>query len=465
MNLDEIISQPEGNTLDFKRDLSSIQGVVKTIAAISNTASGRVIVGVADDKTLVGLKDPLKDEERRARAIVDSIEPLLLVNIRHASRGAESVLVVDVPFSPRPYHLRSEGPDRGTYVREGSTNARADAATISELRRLAASQSYDLEAIPAVLCDELDDARLQAAFAGSLTSSKFRTLGIGCEYGGQLVATRAGVVIFGTDEQRLEHARDARLRCAAFRGTNKSDFIDRAPEFDGMTVLEALDALDSFLRRNLRSGAAFGDGIRRRNIDDYHRGALRELVVNAIAHANYASTGTPISIQLFADRLEIINPGRFPPGTTVQSFKEGMSKIRNRGIADVLHHLDIMETWGSGYSRIQLSFAEGYPEPTWQEVGGSLKVTVPVHPHQAGGLTESKVVRAPAPSRRRDRRGEITDYLRPLQEGTSANDIAQAIGLQSRQTRTWLERMEAEGTIAVDALAATDPNRRYRLKH
>jgi len=47
----------------------------------------------------------------------------------------------------------------------------------------------------------------------------------------------------------------------------------------------------------------------------------------------------PISIQLFADRLEVISPGRFSPGTTVQSYKEGMSKIRNRAIADILHHL------------------------------------------------------------------------------------------------------------------------------
>ena len=188
---------------------------------------------------------------------------------------------------------------------------------------------------------------MKAAFSGALSSSKLRTLGIACQYSGRHVATRAGVILFGTDEQRREHARDARMRCAAFRGIDKSEFIDRAPEFDGLTVLEALDALDVFLRRNLRSGAAFGDGLRRQNIDEYHREALRELIVNAIAHANYASTGTPISIQLFADRLEVISPGRFPPGTTVQSFKEGMSKIRNRAIADVLHHLDIMDTRGT----------------------------------------------------------------------------------------------------------------------
>ena len=306
---------------------------------------------------------------------------------------------------------------------------------------------------------------MKAAFSGALSSSKLRTLGIACQYSGRHVATRAGVILFGTDEQRREHARDARMRCAAFRGIDKSEFIDRAPDFEGLTVLQALDALDLFLRRNLRSGAAFGDGLRRKNIDEYHHEALRELVVNAIAHANYASTGTPISIQLFADRLEVISPGRFPPGTTVQSFKEGMSKIRNRGIADVLHHLDIMETWGSGYSRIRRSFAEGYPEPTWQETGGSVKVILPVHPHYATEIVDDakrpdKTVATspPRPPRRHHR------VPRALQRDASVGDIAQAIGLKPRQTRIWLERMEREGTIAVrGGQASTDPNRRYHL--
>jgi len=465
MNLDQIIAQPEGDTLDFKRDLSSLAKVVKTVAAIANTANGTVIVGVDDDKIVVGLKDPLKDEERLARAIADSIEPLLLVNIQHASRENASVLVVDVPFSPRPYYLRAQGPETGVYVREGSTNTKADPATIAELRRQAASQSFDLEAIPSVASADLDQTRLKAAFSGALASSKLRTLGIACQYSGRQVATRAGVILFGTDEQRREHARDARMRCAAFRGIDKSEFIDRAPEFDGLTVLEALDALDVFLRRNLRSGAAFGDGLRRKNIDEYHREALRELIVNAIAHANYASTGTPISAQLFADRLEVISPGRFPPGTTVQSFKEGMSKIRNRGIADVLHHLDIMETWGSGYSRIRRSFAQGYPEPTWQEIGGSIKVVLPVHPHYATEiLDDGSSTRRRPPRVRRDRREDIIAYLKPLQHGASVGEIAQVIGLQPRQTRTWLARMEREGTIAVPGRgAATDPHRRYQL--
>jgi ATP-dependent DNA helicase RecG len=462
MNLAQLIAQPEGNTLDFKRDLSSIAKVVKTIAAIANTANGTLIVGVADDKTVAGLKDPLKDEERLAGAVADSIEPLLLVNIQHASQGEQSVLVVDVPFTPRPYYLRKEGPQHGVYVREGSTNTRADPSTVEELRRQAASQSFDLEAIPSVSSDDLDQVRVKAAFSGALSSSKLRTLGIACQYSGRQVATRAGVILFGTDTQRHEHARDARMRCAAFRGIDKSEFIDRAPEFDELTVLQALDALDVFLRRNLRSGAAFGDGLRRQNIDEYHREALRELVVNAIAHANYAATGTPISVQLFADRLEIISPGRFPPGTTIQSFKEGMSKIRNRGIADVLDHLDIMETWGSGYSRIRRSFAQGYPEPAWQEIGGSVKVVLPAHPHYAAGSGK----RAQGAQRRSreasDRRKVILEFLSRHGEASTA-EIAAHIGLTTRATRDRLHRLEADREAVATDHPLNSPQRRWTL--
>jgi predicted HTH transcriptional regulator len=124
-----------------------------------------------------------------------------------------------------------------------------------------------------------------------------------------------------------------------------------------------------------------------------------------------------------------------------------------------------METWGSGYSRIRHSFAEGYPEPTWHEVGGSVKVLLPVHPHYAREILDGESATRRVPRTvRRDRREAIVAYLRPLQQDASVGEIAQAIGLKSRQTRVWLERMERDGTVTVRGeRAATDPNRRYRL--
>src|SRR4051794_5095988 len=109
MTVAEILEQAEGATLDFKRDLSSLDKVIKAIVAIANTANGTVVVGVDDDKVVRGLSEPLKDEERVARAVADSIEPLLLVDIRHATADGAALLIVEVPFTPRPYFLKQKG--------------------------------------------------------------------------------------------------------------------------------------------------------------------------------------------------------------------------------------------------------------------------------------------------------------------------------------------------------------------
>jgi ATP-dependent DNA helicase RecG len=456
MNIQQLIAQPEGSTLDFKRDLSSLEKVVKTVAAIANTANGMVIVGVSDDRSVFGLKDPLRDEERLARAIACTIEPLLLVDIKHSTAEGKAVIIVDVPFAPRPYYLTSAGPVDGVFVREGSTNTRADPATIEELRRQGASRSFDLESVPGVLVGDLDGDRLRGAFGRKLPTSKLETLGLAIDHAGRTVATNAGIILFGTDQQRLARARDAHVRCAAFRGTNKSVFLDKAEEFQSTTVLEALDLFASFIAKNTRSGASFGTGIRRRNIDEYHPDALRELIVNAIAHANYASTGSPISVQLFADRIEIISPGRFPPGTTVQSLKDGMSKIRNHAIAETLHHLNIMETWGSGWDRIRTTFSEGYPEPSWHETGGAVKVVLPVHPHFAG----TPVAAGAGKRTRKDRKPQILELLShgPLR----TEEIASELEISKRRAQQILNELLQSHQVEVDG-ARTSPDRTWLL--
>jgi len=62
MTLPELLSQPEGKTLEFKRDLSSLKPVLKTLVAFANTAGGTLVIGRADDGALVGVGDPLLEE-------------------------------------------------------------------------------------------------------------------------------------------------------------------------------------------------------------------------------------------------------------------------------------------------------------------------------------------------------------------------------------------------------------------
>lgn len=90
-------------------------------------------------------------------------------------------------------------------------------------------------------------------------------------------------------------------------------------------------------------------------------------------------------IAIFSDRLEVQSPGLLPFGMTLQNFKAGTSKVRNRTIAKVLRQLSLMEEWGSGYHRIAAACnAHNYPIPEWKEIGSVIRVVFAPHPQTKG---------------------------------------------------------------------------------
>jgi len=72
-----LLEQPEGKTIEFKRDLSSPKPMMKALVAFANTAGGRLIIGVSDDRQVLGVEDPFSQEERLCSMIADSIAPAL----------------------------------------------------------------------------------------------------------------------------------------------------------------------------------------------------------------------------------------------------------------------------------------------------------------------------------------------------------------------------------------------------
>ena len=141
---EELLTKEEDKTLEFKENTHSIQKIIQTIVAFANTAGGTLVIGIKDTtKEVIGLAKVLEEEERIANAIADSVSPLLIPSLQlHTWRGRD-LLLVSVPHSFGPYHIKSKGIEAGTYVRFGSTNRLADAATILEIQRLKEHKYFD----------------------------------------------------------------------------------------------------------------------------------------------------------------------------------------------------------------------------------------------------------------------------------------------------------------------------------
>jgi ATP-dependent DNA helicase RecG len=110
MLITDLLNMPEGKTLEFKRDLSSIKPILKAIVAFANTAGGSLILGI-DNKEIVGIKDPLTAEEKLTSLIADHIAPALLPTIKILTIENKSILWLEVPYlaTMGPFYLKQEG--------------------------------------------------------------------------------------------------------------------------------------------------------------------------------------------------------------------------------------------------------------------------------------------------------------------------------------------------------------------
>ncbi len=377
MSIDQLITSPEGKILEFKRDLSSPRPMLKTLLAFANTAGGRLIVGVDDDRRVNGVEHPLDEEERICSMIADSIAPRLVPNVELMTVEGKTVLVVEVFLSGlRPHYMKAEGPENGVYVRLGSTNRQADRELIAELRRTSEGIAFDELPMPQLSTEDLDLVSMKSLFHGDrkLGEEELITLKLLTHEQGRLVPTKGAVLLFGKD--RIRYFPDAWMQCGRFVGQDKAEIFDHIELHDHLP--QAVESILLFLKKHAMRGADFSE-IRRKDVWSIPLGILREVVINALVHADYSQRGAPTRIAFFDDRIEVENPGILLPGMTIEDMKQGVSKIRNSVIARIFRELDLIEQWGSGVRRIFKEAEEqNLPEPQIVEIGMRMRFIVPL---------------------------------------------------------------------------------------
>lgn len=446
--LEQLLARDEGKTLEFKENTNSIQRIVQTAIAFANTAGGVILVGIKDTtKEVVGLKNIIEDELRVANAIADAVSPLLVPSFQLSSWRHRDVLIVTIPHSPMPYFLKSKGEQEGAFIRFGSTNRPADAHILAEIKRLKDHTTFDQLPDCKRTSEDLDfdlAKRLFEHIGKSFTKGTAKSLDLLVEHQSNQYPSRGALLLFGKNREELFP--DPLVRLARFEGTNKNKFLDQMDIRSALPT--ALDEILAFVRRNTTLSAVI-QTIRREDIPQYQPVVLREAVLNALVHADYANMGSPIYIAIFDDRLEITNPGALPLGMSLEIALTGVSQLRNKVLGRVFRELRLTDQWGSGLNRmIDACRQNNIATPKFEELGQFFRITLyPKSEHV------SPTIHWHIP---------IIEYLR--KEKTLSAKAAQELWKISRRAATnRLKEMCAQGLLVEMSTGPRDPRKVFIL--
>lgn len=359
------IQKGESKTLEFKQQLPKGQQIAKTLIAFANGSGGKLIVGVTDDRQLVGIQDDIFElQDKITSMIYELCAPQLAAQIYIENIDGVELLVVEVARgSLFPYYLKSIGREQGTYIRLGASNRVASPEHIQQLELQRLNISFDALANYQYPLEKLDLTVLEAAFKAAdktLTLEKMLNLKLVIEEQGQRYASHGLLILLG----QYEHVM---TQCARFKGTNMSVFLDRK-EYTG-DLFSQIEQAEIFIKNHLSLRAEIR-GLKRYDFLEIPENAIREALVNAYVHRDYSNFGRNIKVAVYDDLVNIVSPGGLPNGLTEADLLQGRSEIRNRVLARVFRELGYIEHWGSGLQRIQqMCEAENLPTPEFVETG------------------------------------------------------------------------------------------------
>jgi ATP-dependent DNA helicase RecG len=357
-----LLALDETDRVEFTEAVRDTDKFSEAVCAFANDLPNRglpgyLIVGVNKRREPAGLK--VTDELLRSLGGLrdnGNIQPLPVVSVEKIVLAAGEIAVVTVQPSLLPpvrYKGRvciRNGPRKG-YATEQEERILIE-------RRVSHAKTFDaLPCLDARLDDLalplfLIDYRAQAVAAETiaenrrsvehqLASLRFFDLGHNCP-------THAGILLFGLDVRRwLPGAYIQFLRVA---GDSLAAPIanDRELSGDLLTVLRELDAL---IDAQLAKFPVDESTLRERTVETYPRVAVRELVLNAVMHRDYASTA-PLRITWFDDRVEVQSPGGLYGEASRENFPRQTS-YRDPVVAEALKTLDYVNRYGRGVIRAQ----------------------------------------------------------------------------------------------------------------
>lgn len=370
----DLVGVVEHEALDFKRGVPSSD--IRDIPAMAMTDGGLIVLGVDDDRRVVGCELTQETLDRIKRY---ANECNVEVQVAEVRVDGVPLTVVEVPevrdrivTTPDGRLLRRVGGDCQPLVGDALARfvrARAETSAEEEPVPDLGPDDIDLEAVNAAL---RGDGRLPVERAEVMRALVDLDVAEPSPSGAP-TALRAAAVLFARRPDRFVPGATVQLVRRSGVGPGPGPTEDRV-ELTG-PMAEVVDGCLDFIARHTRRYEVVLAS-RREQLPEYPASVLREAIVNALAHRDYGLRGATVDVTVWDDRVEIQSPGSLPGHITLENMRyEHFS--RNRRIMRVLKRLGLVEEYGDGVDRmIREMEARLMEPPVFSATAASVTVTL-----------------------------------------------------------------------------------------
>lgn len=364
--------------------------IVETLSAFANCSGGVIICGLSEKEGFVPAKNfnAKKISETFSQACADKMEPPIRATIT-VEEFEDSLIVLGKIPETKPYqkpcYVKNRGPYEGSFVRTGEGDRKLSRYEVDRLMEERQQPRYDAQIIGNAEISELDSeladeflkrerALSPRVFASLSDEDALLSMGIVAKgTDKQLHPTLAGLMALGRHPQK--YFPRANVTFAVFPGISKEELAkDGARFLDSRTIIGSIPVMVAetlvALRRNMKV-TSYVEGGFRHDVFDYPELAVRELVANALMHRDYSpeGLGSQVQVNMYADRIEVINPGGLYGMVTVDNIATyGASSSRNQFLSRILESVPypsgysetgyVVENKGTGFAQVQAALKQ-----------------------------------------------------------------------------------------------------------
>lgn len=348
------IARGEDHETEFKTWTAFPKKVADAVCALANADGGLIVLGVDDAGEIVGIEEqPDLVQERLTSFLHSSLSAPVRAALGRHQEESRWVHWIEVRRYRGPEPLRHRG---RILIRRGRASVEPSPAELQELFNSFGFILTEEQFVPGTRPEDLDEQAFRSFLERQGVDleeepqpdlvADLRHRGVVTLEGGEHRLTLYGLMCFGRSPQSFRPTRSAWVEMVAYAGSDRADDVILRGEARGRIDEQVERALG--WSRALGTRETYDDPLYRTDHPLVPEKALREALVNAVVHRDYAILGSKILLEVFSDRVDVTSPGELPNHLTVESALAGHPRSRNELMAHFMMVRRMMEMRGRG---------------------------------------------------------------------------------------------------------------------